>query len=145
MSYINVLFYDRNKQHTAGFEESQQAFLLQRGSDSSRRIHTASSLNELKQIDLQVNAPTVAFFDAYDGDKYDICVVQAAEWVKDHSRELDPPYHQRRVVLVRTEADLEGEIQDALQRDIFMRHILKMKGSPLQAIQELLKSAEFSY
>lgn len=147
MGAITVFYYDRNVRHAQLFSNEQQEFVRQRGADSWRKIITASFMADLQDLNWKDYTPHVAIFDAYDGDVFDRDVITIADFVKRNSREIDPPYHQIRIFLLRTEADLVGTVAEAQRTGIFGEAIYKNSSqySVPERLGQILHSKEFPW
>ena len=142
MGHINVLFYDKNEKDAADFKRKQQEYLQQRGSDSTRVIHTASSLAEVEARLQENKYLIVAIFDAYEGNIYDPHALAAAKLVQTHSRPQEgQDFHQRRILLLRDEQDLTEAVAEAVTEGVVP--LFKRNGNVATRLEEIMNGAEF--
>lgn len=144
MSFIRVLFFDQDKRDLDNFVQEQGNYVAQRGTDSSRFIVPAQSLDEVKAFDFSRDNIHVGFFDAYRGAHYISEAFQALQWV----RHNHPAYPEQRhlpllYLLVAAGAnDLPQDIYRARQR-VVISGLLPKDLRVVERMNEIMNDLEF--
>lgn len=144
MGFIRVLFFDRNQRDLDHFVQEQGSYVAQRGTDSSRLIVTAKSLDEVKALDFSRDNIHVGFFDAYEGACYRPEAFEALQWVRNNH----PAYPQQRhlpllyLLVAAGASNVPSDVYSARQSAV-ISGILSKNLDVVQRMNDVMYNLEF--